>query len=53
MPHKFGTNTSNLMIMPKKIGGGGHCNFIFSKIMFYVRLGERQENLRREPLTFS
>jgi hypothetical protein len=30
MPHKFGANASNLVLMPKKIGGGGHYNFIFS-----------------------
>jgi hypothetical protein len=53
MPYKFGINASNLVLMPKKIGGGGHYNFIFSYIMFYVRLRERQENLWREPLAFS
>jgi hypothetical protein len=52
MPHKFGVNASNLVLMPKKTGGGGHYNFIFSLIMFYVRLGECQENLRGEPLAF-
>jgi hypothetical protein len=46
MPHK-------LVIMPKKTGGGGHYNFIFSQIMFYVRLRERQENLQEKPLVFS
>jgi hypothetical protein len=29
MPHKFGVNVSNLVLMPKKTGGGGHYNFIF------------------------
>jgi hypothetical protein len=29
MPHKFGVNTSNLVLIPKKTGGGGHYNFIF------------------------
>jgi hypothetical protein len=29
MPHKFGANISNLVLMPKKMGGGGHYNFIF------------------------
>jgi hypothetical protein len=53
MPHKFGVNASNLMLMPKKTGDGGYYNFIFSQTMFYIRLGERQENLRGEPLTFS
>jgi hypothetical protein len=46
MPHKFGANASNLVLMSKKTGGKGHYNFIFSEIMFYVRVGERQENLR-------
>jgi hypothetical protein len=27
--HKFGANASNLVLMPKKAGGGGHCNFFF------------------------
>jgi hypothetical protein len=27
---KFGANTSNLVLMLKKIGGGCHYNFIFS-----------------------
>jgi hypothetical protein len=53
MPHKFSANASILVLMPKKTGGGGHYNFIFSQIMFYVKLGEHQENLRGEPLTFS
>jgi hypothetical protein len=30
MPYKFGANASNLVLMPKKIGGEGHYNFIFS-----------------------
>jgi hypothetical protein len=30
IPHKFDTNASNLMLMLKKTGGGGHSNFIFS-----------------------
>jgi hypothetical protein len=30
MPHKFGANASNLVLMPKKTGGKGHYNFIFS-----------------------
>jgi hypothetical protein len=38
MPHKFGDNTSNLVLMPKKTGGGDHYKFIFSQIMFYVKL---------------
>jgi hypothetical protein len=29
MPHKFDANVSNLVLMPKKTGGGGHYNFIF------------------------
>jgi hypothetical protein len=29
MPYKFGANVSNLVLMPKKTGGGGHYNFIF------------------------
>jgi hypothetical protein len=29
MPHKFGVNASNLVLMSKKTGGGGHYNFIF------------------------
>jgi hypothetical protein len=41
MTHKFGANASNLMLIPKKTGGGGHYNFIFPSIMFYVKLGER------------
>jgi hypothetical protein len=53
MPHKFGANASNLVLMSKKRGDGGHYNFIFSYIMFYVILGERQENLWGEPLAFS
>jgi hypothetical protein len=53
MSRKFDVNASNLVLMPKKIGGGGHNNFIFSYIMFYVRLGERQENLRGAPIPFS
>jgi hypothetical protein len=53
MPHKFGVNASNLVLMHKKTGGGDHYNFIFSSIMFYIRLGECQENLRGEPLAFS
>jgi hypothetical protein len=52
MPHKFVTSASNLVLMHKKTGGGDHYNFIFFKIMFYVKLGEHQENLRGEPLTF-
>jgi hypothetical protein len=39
--------------MPQKIDGGSYYNFIFSQIMFYVRLRECQENLRGEPLAFS
>jgi hypothetical protein len=27
---KFSANASNLMLMPKKTGGGGYYNFIFS-----------------------
>jgi hypothetical protein len=53
MPYKFGVNASILVLMPKKTGGGGYYNFIFSQIMFYLRLGERQENIRGEPLAFS
>jgi hypothetical protein len=53
MSHKFDANVSILVLMPKKTGGGGHYNFIFSQIMFYVRLKKRQENLRGEPLAFS
>jgi hypothetical protein len=53
MPHKFDANASNLVLMPKKTGGRGHYNFIFSQIMFYVKLGEHQENLWGEPLAFS
>jgi hypothetical protein len=41
MPHKFGANASILVLMSKKTGGESHYNFIFFKIMFYVRLGER------------
>jgi hypothetical protein len=29
IPHKFGANASNLVLMPKKTGSGGHYNFIF------------------------
>jgi hypothetical protein len=29
MPHKFGVNVSNLVLMPKKTGGGSHYNFFF------------------------
>jgi hypothetical protein len=29
MPHKFGANASNLVLMPTKTGGKGHYNFIF------------------------
>jgi hypothetical protein len=29
MSHKFDVNASNLVLMPKKTGGGGHYNFIF------------------------
>jgi hypothetical protein len=29
MPLKFGANTSILVLMLKKTGGGGHYNFIF------------------------
>jgi hypothetical protein len=29
MPHKFGANVSNLVLMPKKTGGRDHYNFIF------------------------
>jgi hypothetical protein len=29
MPHKFGANASNLVLIPNKTGGGGHYNFIF------------------------
>jgi hypothetical protein len=53
MPYKFGVNTTNLVLMPKKTNGGSHYNFIFSKIKFYVRLGKRQENLQGKPLAFS
>ena len=38
----------NLVLMPKKIGGEGYHNFIFSLIMFYVNLGEH----RRTPSIF-
>jgi hypothetical protein len=38
MPHKFGANASNLMLMLKKTGIECHYNFIFFKIIFYVRL---------------
>jgi hypothetical protein len=27
MPHKFGVNASNVVLIPKKISGGGHYNF--------------------------
>jgi hypothetical protein len=30
MLHKFDANTSNFVLMPKKTGGRGHYNFIFS-----------------------
>jgi hypothetical protein len=30
MPHKFGANASNLVLIPKKMDGRGHYNFIFS-----------------------
>jgi hypothetical protein len=30
IPYKFGHNASNLVLMSKKIGGGGYYNFIFS-----------------------
>jgi hypothetical protein len=30
MSHKFDANASNLVLMPKKTGGGGRYNFIFS-----------------------
>jgi hypothetical protein len=29
MPHKFGVNASNFVLMSKKTGGGGHYNFFF------------------------
>jgi hypothetical protein len=29
MHHKFGVNASNLVLMPKKISGGGYYNFFF------------------------
>jgi hypothetical protein len=45
---KFDVNASNLVLMPKKTSDGGHYNFIFSLIMFYVRLGEHQKNLLEE-----
>jgi hypothetical protein len=28
--HKFSANASNFVLMPKKMGGEGHYNFIFS-----------------------
>jgi hypothetical protein len=34
MPHKFGANASNLVLMPKKTGGGGHYNFFFYFLFF-------------------
>jgi hypothetical protein len=52
MPHKFDANASNLVLMSKKTGGEGYNNFIFSKIMFYIRLEEHHKNLREEPLAF-
>jgi hypothetical protein len=30
MSHKFGANALNLVLMPKKIDGGGYYDFIFS-----------------------
>jgi hypothetical protein len=52
IPHKFGDNVSNLVLMLKKIGGEDHYNLFFLKSCVYVRLGEHQENLQREPLAF-
>jgi hypothetical protein len=53
MLHKFGANALNLVLIHKKTGSGGYYNFFFFLIMFYVKLGERQKNLRGEPLAFS
>jgi hypothetical protein len=39
--------------MLKKTGSGGHYNFNFSEIVFYLRLKKCQENLWGKPLAFS
>jgi hypothetical protein len=53
MPYKFGANVSNLMLMPKKTGGGDHYNFIFFLNHVLRKSGRTPENLRGEPLAFS
>jgi hypothetical protein len=53
MPHKFDVNASNLVLMPKNIGGGDHYNFIFF-LNHVLRKIERTpgEPTRRTPNIF-
>jgi hypothetical protein len=53
MPHKFGANASNLMLMPKKTSGGGYYNFFFF-LNHVLRKTRRTpgEPMRRTPNIF-
>jgi hypothetical protein len=53
MPHKFGANASNLVLMPKKTGGGGHYNFIFFLNYVLRKIGRTPGEPMEKPLTFS
>jgi hypothetical protein len=53
MPHKFGANASNLVLMPKKTSNEGHYNFIFF-LNYVLHKTERtlEELTRRTPIIF-
>jgi hypothetical protein len=53
MPHKFGVNTSNLVLISKKIGGGGYYNFFFLKNYVLCKTKKTLEKpTKRTPIIF-
>jgi hypothetical protein len=53
MPHTFGANASNLVLMPKKNRWWRSLQFYFFLNHVLCKTRRTQENLRGEPLAFS